>query len=55
MEERISGVEDTIEEIDTSVISVKENTKCKKLLTKYPRNLGHYEKNKPKNNRNRRG
>jgi chromosome segregation ATPase len=30
IEERISGVEDTIENIDTSV---KENTKCKKILT----------------------
>ena len=30
IEERISGIEDTIENID---ISVKENTKCKNLLT----------------------
>jgi uncharacterized coiled-coil protein SlyX len=30
IEERISGVEDTIENIDTTV---KENAKCKKLLT----------------------
>ena len=30
IEERISGVEDTIENIDTTV---KENTKCKKILT----------------------
>jgi uncharacterized coiled-coil protein SlyX len=30
IEKRISVVEDTIEDIDTSV---KENTKCKKLLT----------------------
>ena len=30
IEERISGVEDTVEEIDTIV---KENSKCKKLLT----------------------
>ena len=30
MEERISGVEDTTEDIDTIV---KENTKCKNLLT----------------------
>jgi methyl-accepting chemotaxis protein len=30
IKERISGVEDTIENIDTSI---KENTKCKKLLT----------------------
>jgi hypothetical protein len=31
MEERISGIEDTIEEIDTSV---KENVKYKKILEK---------------------
>jgi predicted nucleic acid-binding Zn-ribbon protein len=30
IEERISGAEDTIENIDTTV---KENAKCKKLLT----------------------
>jgi hypothetical protein len=30
MEERISGAEDTIENIDTSI---KENAKCKKILT----------------------
>jgi hypothetical protein len=30
IKERISGAEDTIENIDTTV---KENTKCKKLLT----------------------
>jgi predicted nucleic acid-binding Zn-ribbon protein len=30
IEERISGAEDTIENIDTTI---KENTKCKKLLT----------------------
>ena len=30
IEERITGVDDTIEDIDTSV---KENTKCKKFLT----------------------
>ena len=30
IDEKISGVEDTIEEIDTAV---KENSKCKKLLT----------------------
>ena len=30
IEERISGIEDTIENIDTTV---KENAKCKKLLT----------------------
>ena len=30
IEERISGAEDTIENIDTTI---KENTKCKKFLT----------------------
>jgi hypothetical protein len=30
MEERISGAEDSIENIDTTV---KENVKCKKILT----------------------
>ena len=30
IEERISGAEDTIENIDTTV---KENAKCKKILT----------------------
>jgi hypothetical protein len=30
MEERISGVEDSIENIDTTI---KENAKCKKILT----------------------
>jgi hypothetical protein len=30
MEERISGAEDTIENIDTII---KENVKCKKILT----------------------
>jgi prefoldin subunit 5 len=35
IEERISGVEDTIENIDTTV---KENAKCKNLLTpKHPK------------------
>ena len=30
MEERISGAEDTIENMDTTI---KENVKCKKILT----------------------
>jgi hypothetical protein len=42
MEERISGVEDTIEETETSV---KENIKSKKIpYTKHPGNLKYYEK-----------
>lgn len=52
IEERISGIEDTIEDIDPSV---KENTKWKSSYPKHPGNLGHNEKMKPKNNRNRRG
>jgi hypothetical protein len=51
IEERISGAEDTKENID---IKVKENTKCKKLLNpKHPGNPGHNEKMKPKENRYR--
>jgi hypothetical protein len=53
MEERILGIEDTIEYIDTLV---KENVMCKKVPNpKHPGNLGHNEKTKPKNNRNKRG
>ena len=49
--ERISGVEDTGEEIDTIV---KENLRQKRPLNpKHPGNLGHKEKTKSKNNRNR--
>ena len=50
--ERIWGVEDKIEEIDTMV---KQNVKSIKFLRKHPGNLGHNEKTKPKNNRNRKG
>jgi methyl-accepting chemotaxis protein len=51
IEERISGVEDTIEEIDTTV---KENSNHKRTLnTKRPGNLEHNEKTKSKNNWNR--
>jgi predicted nucleic acid-binding Zn-ribbon protein len=52
MEERISGAEDSIENIDTTI---KENTKCKNILTKHRGNPGHNEKNKPKDNKYRRG
>ena len=49
MEERISGAEDSIENIGTTV---KENTKCKKILIqKHPENAGHNEKTKPTDNR----
>ena len=49
IEERISGAEDIIENIDTTV---KENTKRQKALnSKHPGNPGHNEKTKPKNNR----
>jgi hypothetical protein len=45
MEERISGIKDTIDQMDPSV---KANVI---LDTKYPGHLGHYAKTKPKNNR----
>jgi hypothetical protein len=53
IEERISGTEDTIENIDTTV---KENPKCKKLQTnkKFSGYPGHNEKTNPKANRYRR-
>ena len=38
--ERIWGVEDKIEEIDTMV---KQNVKSIKFLRKHPGNLGHHE------------
>jgi hypothetical protein len=42
MEERISGVEDTIENIDTTV---RDNVKSKKTPnTNHPGSLGYYEK-----------
>lgn len=52
MKERLSGVENVREEIDCSV---KENVKYKKKIpnSKYPENLGNYEKMKPKNNSKR--
>jgi hypothetical protein len=43
MEERIPGIEDTTEEIDTLV---KENAKSKKVPDKkHPGNLGSHKKN----------
>ena len=51
IEERISGAEDSIENIDTTL---KENAICKKLLTqKHPGNPRHNGKTKPKDNRYR--
>lgn len=44
MEERILGIEDTIEKMN---ISVKENVKSRAFDTKDPENLIHSEKNKP--------
>ena len=38
MEDRISGEEDTIENIGTTI---KENAKCKKILTQKSRKLSH--------------
>jgi malonyl CoA-acyl carrier protein transacylase len=50
-EERISGTEDSVENIGTTI---KENTKCKKdPNSKYPGNPGHNEKTKPMDNRSR--
>jgi hypothetical protein len=49
--ERISGAEDSIENISTTI---KENTKCKKCPnSKHPGNPGHYEKTKPTDNKSR--
>jgi predicted nucleic acid-binding Zn-ribbon protein len=51
IEERISGAEDTIENI---IIIVKRKYKMQKALNpKYPGNPGHNEKPKPKDNRYR--
>jgi hypothetical protein len=50
MEERISGAEDSIQNISTTI---KENRKCKKILLKKPGNPGHNEKTKPTNNSSR--
>ena len=48
MEERISGAEDSIENMETTI---KENAKA--FNTKHPGNPGHNEKTKPKDNRHR--
>jgi predicted nucleic acid-binding Zn-ribbon protein len=51
MEERISGAEDSIENIDTTI---KEKCKMQKdPNSKHPGNPGHNEKSKPTNNRSR--
>jgi FtsZ-binding cell division protein ZapB len=51
MEERISGAEDTIENIDTTI---KENAKCKKILTQNIQEIQDTnEKTKLKDNRYR--
>jgi hypothetical protein len=51
MQERISGVEYTVEETD---ISLKENVTSKKFLILNIQDMRHYEKTKPKNSMNRR-
>jgi hypothetical protein len=52
IEERISGSEDTIENID---ITIKEKCKMQEDPNpKHPGNPGHKEKTKPKDNRYRR-
>ena len=48
IEKRISGIEDTLGKIDSWI---KENVKATIPNTKYPGNLGHHEKAKPRNNR----
>jgi hypothetical protein len=51
MEERLSGAEDSLENMDTTI---KENEKSKKdPNSKHPRNPGLNEKTKPKDNRYR--
>jgi hypothetical protein len=50
MEERISDVEDRVEEID---ISVKENVKSKNFLIKSIQEIWSTEKITPKNYKNR--
>ena len=51
LEDRLLGIEDTIEDIDTTV---KENSKHKKTPnSKHSRNLQYNEKSKYKNNWNR--
>ena len=51
MEELISSADNIKEEIDTSV---KDSGRSKIISdTKYPGNLWHYEKTKPKNHRTR--
>ena len=51
IEERISGSEDSVENIYTTI---KENAKCKKdPNSKHPGNPGHNEKTKPVDNRSR--
>ena len=49
IEERISGIGDTVEKIDTTV---KENSKHKTPNTNHPRNAGYNEKTKSKNDQN---
>ena len=54
MEERILGIEDTIEDIDI-YRSKKIQSEKKNPKPKHSGNLGHDEKTKPKNDRNTRG
>ena len=50
MEERMSGAEDSIDNMDTAI---KENAKCKKILTQNIQEPGHNEKTKLMDNRSR--
>jgi chromosome segregation ATPase len=50
MEERISGAEDSVEKMDTTI---KEIQNAKDPNTKHPINPGHNERTKPADNRSR--
>lgn len=52
MEKKVSGVEDMIEEMDISIKNVQSKNVTS---TKHLGNPAHYEKAKPKDNRNKRG
>jgi chromosome segregation ATPase len=54
IKERISRAEDTIEDLDTIVKKKCKMQNAKSPNPKHPRNPGHNEKTKPKNNRYKR-
>jgi hypothetical protein len=51
MEERISGAEDSIENIGTKIKKKKKYKMQKDPNSKHPGNTGHNEKTKPMDNR----